>query len=117
MNKDQAFQNQSIDENSQNPSQPVQPPRRNDPKIKLLMGLTALLIFLLVLSVVFTFARKTLPQKTPPTPTPILPSAQISPYESSQIPENLRQKFIDLETQIKKQEEFTPPLIDENIGL
>lgn len=126
MTRNNFIDNQNIDTNKENPlmaENDTSPAKTafnlknflKDPKLKLLFGLSILLIVLLFLSIVaLIFKKKPTVTSYTPTPTVILPTPT---PDQSQIPEKWRSRLQDREAETRINQDFLPPQIDTNIGL
>ena len=127
MNEEISYQNQDL--SNINPLTPRQTHSENisdiskkfekikDPKIRLLIILSAIVIVLLLLSVVVNMFREI--KKTPLKVTPIVTQAP----KPTEIPDNnsfpieLKTKFNEVDKNTQTKINFDPPQIDNTIGL
>jgi len=90
----------------------------SDPKLKLLLILCIVVVVLFFISIVITIVRGIKPAPIEPktTPTPRVTPLPTEIADINKIPNDLKQKFnqVDTDTQIKIN--FPPPQIDTEIG-
>lgn len=89
-----------------------------DPKMKLLLILGAVIVVLLVLSL-FTTKRRTprAPSRVNPTPTSNVTPIPTEISDITKLPDGLKEKFQNADNQVNSQVNFAPPQIDTEVGL
>lgn len=105
-------------------TQPSKPPSKkfslpNDPKIKLLIILGVIILFLSLISVVITAIRKSQLKPSPVKPTPTMTYTTPVPTDppTLSMPPEINTQFENIDTSTKKNIQFDPPQIDPDIGL
>lgn len=130
MNPDSTYQNQDL--NSNNPllteasSTLAKTPTSNkfqlpqDPKIKILIILGIIVLMLSILSgVIFVVKKNSTTTQTPiiqPTPTAVVIVEPTITTINPNIPENIRNKFEQIDKNNQVNPSFDPPQIDTTIG-
>ncbi|MFA5895099.1 MAG: hypothetical protein WC851_04960 [Candidatus Shapirobacteria bacterium] len=90
-----------------------------DPKLRLLVGLGAVVLLLLLLAMITSFARRTprAPGRVTPTPTPDITPLPTENPDTTKLPQDLRDKFQEVDNNVNTGINFNPPQIDTEVGL
>ena len=90
-----------------------------DPKIRLLLILTGVVLLLLIISLFTTLSRRTPrpPSRVSPTPSPDITPLPTEVANTISIPTDLKEKFREIDNNINTNINFNPPQIDTDVGL
>ncbi len=90
-----------------------------DPKLKLLVILGGVVVFLLIISLITTLSRRTPkpPARVSPTPTPNITPLPTENPDTTKLPQETRNKFQEIDNNINTGINFNPPQIDIEVGL
>jgi hypothetical protein len=90
-----------------------------DPKMRLLYILGGVVGLLLLIAMITSFSRRTprAPTRVSPTPTPNVTPLPTENPDTNKIPQDLRDKFIEVDNNVNTGINFNPPQIDTEVGL
>lgn len=90
-----------------------------DPKMKLLVGLGAFVVLLLIIAMITSFSRRTprAPARVSPTPTINITPLPTEVSDTRRLPQELKDKFQEVDNNVNTGINFNPPQIDTEVGL
>lgn len=90
-----------------------------DPKLRLLVGLGAVVLLLLIIAMITSFSRRTprAPSRVAPTPTANITPLPTENPDTTKLPQDLRDKFQEVDNNVNTGINFNPPQIDTEVGL
>ncbi|MBI2465365.1 hypothetical protein HYV64_04450 [Candidatus Shapirobacteria bacterium] len=90
-----------------------------DPKLRLLLGLGTVVLLLLIIAMITSFARRTprAPGRVAPTPTSNVTPLPTEVADTRRLPQDLKDKFHEVDNNVNTGINFNPPQIDTEVGL